>query len=397
MEPAARAGHDTAEETDGFMKRSLTYTAPLLLLLAGFAAAQDQQQVNVSVKIVEFQTTLDRTTGLSAYFRRFQEMEYGKVVNGSGAITSADITYPTGTGSGITVFLDNLHNHYGDFEIVLQGLVDQNRAFILSRPKATVMVGQETPTVIQTSQEIPYESTVVVGTTVAQVTEFKPTGVILQVRALQVIDDDNDQNTTDDTYINLELTATVNEEGQRITVSLDDMLGNAGWFTQGSNAISVPEFVSRSIMTTVWVRHGQVLILGGLYRNTKNKNLATLPWLTQGENFVNGTVQRISPFSAPRVPLSSALGNETVGHSRRELVFLIRTELWRPAYTIADEFGFIEEEEAVPVPKKEKKKPGGVISGVLEEISDLPRGVAEGISGQSTDDEVTGNLGGEDK
>ena len=178
----------------------------------------------------------------------------------------------------------------------MQSLVDQNRAFILSQPKVMVPIGAAVPTTISTTQKIPYEKTVAVGSTTVQTTDFKDTGVIVNISALQLYDVDGVPTTSEDTYIQLKLTTTVNEEGQRITVALDDNTSSAGGvFTRTSNAISVPEFISRSIDTTVWVRNGQALILGGLYRNTKQKNLASLPWLTQGENMINNVVNQISP------------------------------------------------------------------------------------------------------
>lgn len=365
-----------------------------LLLLAAAAPAQEPQQVNVAVKIVEFQTTKGVETGLSAYFKqRNTPRPYGRISSGNGTISAADITFPNTTNAGITVFLDRLTNSYGDFELVLQGLVDQNRAFILSRPRAMVPVGAGVPTVIETVQEIPYESTVVVGVTSAQITQFKPTGVNLNVTANQVIDDDGDPNTTGDIFIQLTISATVNEEGQRITVALDDSISSGGIFGP-SNALSVPEFVSRSITTTVWVQHGQVLILGGLYRNTKNKNLATLPWLTQGESMLNAFVDRVSPFGAiPEVPAASSLGNTKREEGRRELVFLIRSELWRPAFTVADQFGFTEEDDES---RKSRRSPTDMITGVLGELSDIPLGIVEGISGQPAREQggVSTSLGG---
>jgi type II secretory pathway component GspD/PulD (secretin) len=140
----------------------------------------------------------------------------------------------------------------------------------------------------------------------------------------------------------------VNEEGQRITVALDDNTSSSGGvFTRTSNAISVPEFISRSIDTTVWVRNGQALILGGLYRNTKQKNLASLPWLTQGENMINNVVSQISPMNnTPRIPLIGPFGNRSENESRRELVFIVKADVWRKAFTVTEGFGLESEEVA---------------------------------------------------
>ncbi len=354
-----------------------------LLLVCAVTTAQEQQQVNVSVKIIEFQTSKGMETGLSAYFRqRAEPRPYGQVASAKGIISAASLAYPARSTSGITLFLDRLSSYYGDFEVVLQALVDQNRAFILSQPKVMVPVGAAVPTEIQTTQDIPYEQTVVVGATAVQTTAFRPTGVVLKVSALQVVDESEDPNLLDNVFIQLQISAEIKEEGQRITVALDDSVASAGnTFVRASNAISVPEFISRSVETTVWVRHGQVLILGGLYRNTKNKNVATLPWLTQSENALNSMAGRLSPLSeTPRIPLAS-LGNQARDEMRRELVFLVKADMWRKAYTVAEGFGFYddveeeeEEEEEIITPRPTPRFIEGIIESLTDDDLDLGGG-----------------------
>ncbi len=340
-----------------------------VLVSSTFAQQPTPQQVNVSVKIIEFQTHLGSETGLSGYFRQKTDPRpYGRVSLGNPAITTGDLTFPTTQSPTITVFLDRMTSKWGDFEAVLQALVNQNRAFILSRPKALVPVGAAAPTVIQTVQEIPYENTIVVGVVTQQITEFKPTGVNLSVQANQVIDDDGDPRTTEDIYIQLTITAAITEEGQRLNVAI---AGNT------ANTISVPEFISRSITTTVWVRHGQVLILGGLYRNTRTRTSSSVPWLIQGEELANGLIQRVTPFKAPEIPLSQGVGNKKKDEGRRELVFLLKAELRRASYTVADQYGFTSEEEK----KSTKISPTEIITNVLGGLKEIPEGIAEGITG----------------
>ncbi len=371
------------------MRVRIAITLGLLFLSLG-APAQDIKQVSVSVKIIEFTSSKGLETGLSAYFKRRSNVSpYGFVSPGNAAVSAGDATFPASTTAGITVFLNNIADNYGDFEVVLQALIDQNRAFILSRPKAMVPVGLDPatsapfpPTKIETVQDIPYEKTVVIGATSVQTTDFKPTGVSLTVQAPQVIDDNGDPDTGDDTYVQLTLTAGVNEEGQRIIVALDDLLAsNSSIFGTTSNAISVPEFVNRTINTTVWLRNGEVLILGGLFRNSESRTLSTLPGLPKAENFLNSAVERIIPFGVPDSPLSSSFGNNKTSTSRRELVFLIKADVWKPVDTVADGLGFSESEEEKP-----KRSPADVISGVLESITGIPQGFETGDDKKVVDD-----------
>jgi type II/III secretion system protein len=337
-------------------------------------------QVNVSIKVVEFQTIKDVETGLSAYFaRRNKNRTYARTSSGNGAVRTADITFPTDAGTrleGITVFLDNLRTSYGDIEVVLQALVDENRAYILSRPKAMVKVGDPAGTIIKTVRQIPYENTTVVGSTTVQATAFRDTGVAMTLKVPKVIDDDGDWYTPDDTYINLNVLAEVKELGSRIVIALDDRLA-------GGNQITAPVFVSRSITTNVWVRQGQVLVLGGLYRNTKTKSLETLPWLTQAEDMAVGVAERLIPGNFLGSPFTATIGHREVEEGRRELVFFIKSETWSQPMLVAEEHGFVELNEEA---KKLLPSPKDIITDVLEGIADIPQGIAEGISGESPEE-----------
>ncbi|MFO7975789.1 MAG: hypothetical protein R6V12_14275 [Candidatus Hydrogenedentota bacterium] len=350
------------------------------------------KQVNVSVKVVEFQTVKSVETGFSAFFaRRNKERLYGRVTSGNGAIRTADLTFPTSSGSrleGLTVFLDNISTHYGDIEMVLQALVDENRAYILSRPKAMVMIGAERPgTVIKTVREIPYEDTTVVGATVVQATSFRDTGVALTLKVPKVTDDDGDWATLEDTYINLNVQAEVKELGSRIVIALDDSL------TSGGTQITAPVFITRSIQTNVWVRHGQVLVLGGLYRNTKQKSLETVPWLTQAEDVAVGLAERVVPGNFIGAPLSATVGHRNTDDGRRELVFFIKSEVWRPSYLVADEHGFVDLEEET----SQKVSPTGLLTDILEGVSDIPQNLGEAITGEPTDEGIEAELKREDE
>ncbi len=337
------------------------------------------RQVNVSVKVVEFQTEKNVETGFSAFFsRRNKERLYGRVTSGNGAIRTADLTFPTDSGNrleGLTVFLDNISTNYGDIEMVLQALVDENRAYILSRPKAMVMIGAERPgTVIKTVREIPYEDTTVVGATTVQATSFRDTGVALTLKVPKVTDDDGNWATLEDTYVNLQVQAEVKELGSRIVIALDDSLG-------GGNQITAPVFITRSIMTDVWVRNGQVLVLGGLYRNTKQKSLETVPWLTQAEDVAVGVAENFIPGNFIGAPLSTTFGHREADEGRRELVFFIKSELWRAPFVVADEHGFVNLGEETPA---SKVSPTGLLTDILEGVSSIPQNLGDAITGGST-------------
>ncbi|GMV99470.1 MAG: hypothetical protein AMXMBFR84_06090 [Candidatus Hydrogenedentota bacterium] len=348
-------------------------TAPTVMLMPTLQEGTPQQ-VSVSVKVVEFQATKGVETGFSAYFaRRNKTRPWGRVSSGNGAITTADLSFPMDAEAAITVFLDKIRMSEGDLEFVLQALANENKAFILSQPKQLVRVRSAMPSVIKTVQENPYEQPVVVGQTIIGTTAFRNTGVTLEVFAPDVIDDDLDWNTTEDTYVRLVLRASVNELGENLIIAVDDRI-------IGADQISAPSFVSRSIETEVWVRNGQVLILGGLYRNRKIKQGETVPWLAQAEDLAVGVAERLIPGNLIGSPLTSTIGARASEEQRRELVFFIKAEIWRPSFTVADEMGFDDDEKEE---EKEGKRPTDVIGEVIEGVGQIPKGIAEGIAGDA--------------
>lgn len=350
--------------------KSILGAISIFLVGAVPAFAQKPQQVVVSVKIIEFQATKGVETGLSAYFAKVARPQpFGRVDSTGPGITSADLTFPTNTAAGITVFLDRISLSDGEIEMVLQALVDENRAFILSRPHAMVKVNEEAPTIIETTQKIPYPTTRVVGSTAVQITAFEDTGVKLEIKVPEVIDDDGNWSTTEDTYIHLDVNAFVKEEGQRIVVALEDQLTTGNDFATGQNALLVPEFVSRSIDTEVWVRQGQVLMLGGLYRNSDTKNISTVPLLSQAEDALVGVAQNVVAGAANATPLTGTIGSRDSEKSRRELVFLIKAETWRPAFTISDDLGLQQQSQT-----QKRRTPGDIITSVTQGVADLLTG-----------------------
>ncbi|MDZ4861705.1 MAG: hypothetical protein SGI88_22250 [Candidatus Hydrogenedentes bacterium] len=347
-------------------------------------SADAPKQANISVKVVEFQATKGVETGLSAFYaRRNNSKPFGRVSDGEGAISTADLTFPLLAEGSITVFLDRLRLADGDLELMLQALVTENRAFILDRPRAMVPVRGTVPTTIETVEENPYESPTVVGTTVVAATEFRKTGVIMTVQIIDVIDDDGSWETTEDTYFCLLLRSEVKELGEEIVVAEQDRL-------VGASRITAPTFVSRSIDTQVWVRHGQVLVLGGLFRNRKLKTIETVPGLSKLEDMTIGLAERIIPGNVLGSPATSTFSSKANEEQRRELVFFIKAEGWRPSYTVSEEVeGPIDDEK-----RRGRLRPTDIIGNVIGGITSIPEGIAEGIVGEIEEDGIESELRG---
>lgn len=363
----------------------------ILALAVGVSAhAQEKgkqpQQVDVSVKIVEFQTNNLLETGFSAYFvREAVNRPYGRVSSGQGHITTADLTFPTTGTPTVTAFLDRIAISDGDIELILQALEEENRAFILSRPKAMVVLNKTVE--LGTVTRVPYEKTQVVGTTAQQITDFRETGVSMKLTLNDIIDDDGDWTRNTDTYINLVIDASVKELGQQFVVALDDGQLPATNFNQRQNALTAPEFITRQINTDVWVRDGQVLVLGGLYRRTYRKSLRTVPMLTQLEDFTINAAENIVPGNFLASPISATIGNRASNEEFRELVFIVKADVWEASS--ASPYKFFQDIE----PEEEEEEPTRP-TDIIRDVLTLPRSIAEDVTGSGEDDgSVDRNLG----
>ncbi|MCC6794751.1 MAG: hypothetical protein IT366_06495 [Candidatus Hydrogenedentes bacterium] len=347
---------------------------------------QAPQQANVTVKVVEFQRTKGQDSGVSAYFsRRPQTKPFGFVGDGNGAISTADLTFPLDAEGTITVFLDRLRLSEGDLEFVLQALVSENKAFILSRPSSLVPIRGVTPTSIETVEENPYENPTVIGTTVVAATDFRKTGVIMTVQILDAIDDDGDwENTPEDTYFNCVIRAEVKELGEEIVVAEQQQL-------VGATQISAPTFVTRSVDTQVWIRNGQVLVLGGLFRNRKLESVDTIPGISKLEDMTIGLAERVIPGNMLSGRASSLLGNKSKEVQRRELVFFVKVEGWRNSFSVREE-----KEGDAASERKGTMRPSDIIGNVIGGITSIPEGIAE-IGSEDQEKTIESDLSGSPK
>jgi len=80
-------------------------------------------------------------------------------------------------------------------------------------------------------------------------------------------------------------------------------------------------------------------------------------------------------------PLSTTFGHREADEGRRELVFFIKSELWRAPFVVADEHGFVNLGEETPA---SKVSPTGLLTDILEGVSSIPQNLGDAITGGST-------------
>ncbi len=322
------------------------------------------KQVVVQAKIVEYTHQKGVETGLSAYFRKWQTHTdwWGVVHRSFQGIRSADITFPTSRPATFSVFLDRIHISEGDIEMVLQALERQNKASILSKPRLMVPVGGPESS-IETTQQEPYEELQITANTSVPVTRYDKTGVTLKVKVIDILDLDGNWATTEDTFIRMHVSAEVTDLGRLLVVNIDPLRGDQG--------IRAPELLTRKIDTQVWVRHGDVLMMGGQLTNVNSKMNTSPPWLSQAESMTTGLVERFVPGDFVGSPLSSTIGSHSTDDQRRELVFFIKAEVWKPVTTRKGEF--TEFHQAKP---GVLATPAELVNQLYERLRNLPQGVS---------------------
>jgi len=225
-------------------------------------------QATIEVLVLDYASDKLFDLGTSGIFKR---REGGPGHTGEGNLSLVDLAFPSldTSGLGLAMFLDKISIGEGAFEFLIQALEQDENVEILSRPRVLLEKGVNTtkdgailPTaVIQTVEKVPYETTKVVGVTKVQVTEFKDTGVTLEVT---LIDIDNDS-------VLLQLRAAVIAAGPRLRVAIAEQ-------PEGS-AVLVPEFFNRSVTTEVVVGDRQILVVGALLSTEKTTSRRSIPVL----------------------------------------------------------------------------------------------------------------------
>lgn len=176
-------------------------------------------------------------------------------------------TYLKGPGSLSTSLLDASLGASGfrytigmadRWKSALAFLASQDKVNILSSP--SVLASDNKEAKIDISTEIPVASTVykyisgeepVLETTI----EYRDTGVLLSVTP----------HINDRGLVTMDINQEVSEQSQYVGV------GDSEY----------PSFYKRSVSTTLTVKHGQTIVIGGLIRETKSEGSAGVPWLSK--------------------------------------------------------------------------------------------------------------------
>ncbi len=194
----------------------------------------------------------------------------------------------------------------------LEGITDVNvisspKLMVLNNQTATLQVGDEVPVPVQTSQGTSDSNAPIVNSV-----QYRETGVILTV------------------------TPRINEGGLvllDITQEVSDVASTT------SSGIDAPTIQQRKITSTVAVRNGQTLALGGLIRESKSRTRSGVPFLQ-------------------RVPILGGLFRTTAVVDRRtELIILITPRVIRNDSETREVMNYLQDTFKGIMPPREESSP----------------------------------------
>jgi general secretion pathway protein D len=139
----------------------------------------------------------------------------------------------------------------GQLDAFIRFLLSRGNAKLLSSPNLIVAAGEEASLI--TGEEVPVQSATVVSGSVSTTTLFKRVGIKLRVIPLQV---------TGDTA-----TVEINPEVSAVT----------GFTSPGTTGVSNPIIAIRNVSTTLSLKDGEILTIGGLLKTEDRDMLRKIP------------------------------------------------------------------------------------------------------------------------
>jgi type IV pilus assembly protein PilQ len=207
-------------------------------------------QVLIEARIVEVNRNFSKELGIEwgGKFNLTTDANFPNTVGVTGSsvgtnVVSLPAAAGSGTGGAISATLGSVTGA-NQLDIRLSALESTGKARILSTPKITASDNKEA--VIESGRQIPYATVSAAGTAI----QFIDATISLTVTP----------HITPDNYISMRIVATKNEADFANQV-------------QGT-----PSIIKKKANTEVLIKDGDTTVIGGLYKTTKQENIAGVPW-----------------------------------------------------------------------------------------------------------------------
>jgi type II secretion system protein D len=211
----------------------------------------DQPPLQVMIQVLIIEVTMDNSLELGVEFA-FQDLEYTK----AGPTDTTTFDYVGGTdigaaGSGLGGFTFTITG--ADFNFLFRTLQNEGSLEVLSRPQIVAMDNQEA--VINVSNSVPY----VTGT------QTSTTGQISTSVSRQ------------DVGVKLTVTPQINPDGYVRMELEQEVSDQTGSTVDVGPGVTAPVFFTREAQTTVTVKDGETIVLGGLITSRRENREQKVP------------------------------------------------------------------------------------------------------------------------
>lgn len=256
------------------------------------------KQVTVEVKVVDYSPSSDSQIGFNWDWSRFQfaEVPAGTPIenNATNVDTLANIPPGVPTGGTRPAGFGVFSRVPWTYAAILQALVTRREAKILATPSVQVIDNEDANVFIGDTIRARVAVQGALGAQNVQIVEF-PIGIILLIRPR------------------------INADGD-VTLKVHPVVSTI----TALDAQNVPQTSTREAETTVVVKNGETIVLGGLIRDEMTKVVREVPFLSKlplvGELFrsttTNGRKSEIMVFITPRISDGNAPATPPAGASK---------------------------------------------------------------------------------
>ncbi len=215
---------------------------------------QPQPQVLVKAKLVEITYSGSLEWGVETTYAAPSETFF----QGAGAIFNPDAYLNSSIArpfQGTTVtggFQGESAVRYGNLDMIIRMLKNAGRAEILGEPN--ILATQGTVATIKAGEDVPIQKSNLQGNSLVVSTEFKETGIVLNITP-QLIGRD------------------------AVRMELEETYSAVTGFVAGQGGVENPVINRRSAKTTLTIRDGATLVVGGLQSTRKIESESGVPLL----------------------------------------------------------------------------------------------------------------------
>lgn len=208
----------------------------------------DQQPPQVMIQVLMAEVTLNNEIDWGFEFAS-QDLHYTKTGSGSN-ITAGTSVGAAGAGTGFVFSLTS-----EDFSLLLRTLQSESRVTVLSRPQIMVLDNQQAQIQVGDQVPVPGSSTITTTGQLQTFVNYENTGVILQVTP----------HITPDDFVRM-----------AISPQISALSASTVQISEGLNA---PVISQRTANTTVTVKNGETIVIGGLIRTSEGVTNTKVPLL----------------------------------------------------------------------------------------------------------------------